>query len=292
MNCCKKKNEKLTQLSKVFLYDDPSTSNLSLEELGDYLKYKLSNIDIQLRDEFFTYHLRLEHTKVNSDERDIQSETVSKLALNLVNTKIRDLNDPKKTISPLSGEISFEERLLREPSKSVFGIFYDGYRLHDVFQESLPESELAQSICHIIFTPRLFGTFDENDRRYHARVILCGYPSIISTTGIVDAPAKPKEYYKIKHGLLRQNLATVEDFIPKELKKKYLKYDDQKLTEVLKGYVMQVIFYHLVGEPFCKEPGCRLYNAHWQEELLQAQLTDPEFCSQHEKFLDEFNKKS
>jgi hypothetical protein len=31
---------------------------------------------------------------------------------------------------------------------------------------------------------------------------------------------------------------------------------------------------------------CHLYNAHWQEELIQAQLrSKTDFCGQHEKIL-------
>jgi len=49
---------------------------------------------------------------------------------------------------------------------------------------------------------------------------------------------------------------------------------------------MQTLFFHLTGNPFCKNKNCRLYNAHWQEDLIQAQLTSKnDFCLQHEKML-------
>jgi hypothetical protein len=171
----------------------------------------------------------------------------------------------------------------------VPGILYDGYKIHQLFQDLLPSEEIERTTCHIIFTPRLFGTFDKSDRRYHARDIICGYPSIISTTGLVEAPAKPREYYKIKQSLVMQNITTIDEFIPEEMKNKYLVYNDPRLTEVVKGYAMQVVFYHLTSEPFCTENYCRLFNAHWQEEMLQAQLTTPEFCDKHEMILEKFN---
>jgi hypothetical protein len=66
-------------------------------------------------------------------------------------------------------------------------------------------------------------------------------------------------------------------------KDRFLAHDDERLTEVMKGYVMQAIFYHLTGNPFCQSRDCRLYNAHWQEEVIQAQLkSGPELCSQHQ----------
>ena len=48
---------------------------------------------------------------------------------------------------------------------------------------------------------------------------------------------------------------------------------------------MQSVFYHLTQEPFCKEKDCRLYNAHWQEEVINAQLKGSEFCEKHEQIL-------
>jgi hypothetical protein len=58
------------------------------------------------------------------------------------------------------------------------------------------------------------------------------------------------------------------------------------MTDVLKGYVAQALFYHLVGYPFCEDKNCRLFNAHRQSELLHAQLHSPyEFCSKHQAVL-------
>jgi hypothetical protein len=64
--------------------------------------------------------------------------------------------------------------------------------------ELLPERELELSHAHVVFTNRLFGTRDESDGRYHMSVSVYGFPSLISTTGIVEAPAKPKEFYELK----------------------------------------------------------------------------------------------
>ena len=52
-----------------------------------------------------------------------------------------------------------------------------------------------QFIFILFFTNKLICTYDYNDYRYHGRAIICANPSIISTTGIIEAPAKPKEYY-------------------------------------------------------------------------------------------------
>jgi len=47
------------------------------------------------------------------------------------------------------------------------------------------------------------------------------------------------------------------------------------------------VFYNLTGAPFCEDVNCRLFNAHWQEEMIKAQITGPyEFCPEHEKALE------
>lgn len=285
MNYCKKKKEKCEQfepLSRIILYNDPSTPNLNLQKIKDYLKTKLNNVDIILRDEFLSYHIQMIENN---------SSYISRLTWKLANTKVRDYYDFQNRIHPLKGEIDIEKKLILNPTKAIPGIFYDGIRLNEIFQELMKANEIDRNNCHIIITSRFFGTFDEFDKRYHARVILCSYPIMISTSGIVEAPAKPKVYYKIKQALLQQNIQTIEEFIPEELKGKYLIYNDSRITEILKGYVMQGIFFDLTSEPFCSNLQCRLYNAHWQEELLQAQLLDPEFCLKHERLLEQINNR-
>ena len=64
---------------------------------------------------------------------------------------------------------------------------YDGFEL----QKILRRFNCNNETLHIIITNRLTCTFDENDKRYHARAVICANPAIISTTGIIEAPAKP-----------------------------------------------------------------------------------------------------
>jgi len=77
------------------------------------------------------------------------------------------------------------------------------------------------------------------------------------------------------------------DVLKGELKGRFIDHGDPRLTEVMKGYVMRALFFHLTGNPFCDHPDCRLYNAHWQEELIRAQLDGKyEFCRDHRKSLN------
>jgi len=81
------------------------------------------------------------------------------------------------------------------------------------------------------------------------------------------------------------------DVLKNQFKELYLEYRDMRLNEVIKGYAMQVLFYYLTGKPFCESKDCRLYNAHWQEDLLHSQIAFNKLCDQHQKILDEIVKK-
>jgi hypothetical protein len=54
---------------------------------------------------------------------------------------------------------------------------------------------------------------------------------------------------------------------------------------VAKGLAAQAVFYGLTGQPFCEKESCRLFNARWQEQLVESQLRSGKFCDQHNRFL-------
>jgi hypothetical protein len=118
--------------------------------------------------------------------------------------------------------------------------------------------------------------------------------ALISTTGIVEAPVKPREFY-IKlaaYNRARQAGVTVpkeKEFmeeLQEEFKNRFITYDDSRMTETAKGYTLQAIFYLLWGEAFCNDPECRLYNAHTQEEMIHTQIESGRFCERHQLFLE------
>jgi hypothetical protein len=160
------------------------------------------------------------------------------------------------------------------------GVVYDGVKIVSIFSELLPEEEFNLEWCHIVITNQLVSSWDTRDKRYHLRVGIYGFPSLLSVPGIIEAPAKPKEFY------LKLRLGINREIVKQEMKSRFIDYKDERLTEILKGYVLQALFFHLIGEPFCSFSYCRLYNAHWQEELICAQLEGEEFCEFHYKLLE------
>ncbi|MFQ6060127.1 MAG: DUF6775 family putative metallopeptidase, partial [Thermoplasmata archaeon] len=168
--------------SVVYLYDEPSSSSLRIGEIAEFLKKKIHNLDVRTRKEFLSFH----------------SSDVEELARKLASAKIRGPQGVQEEVEPLPLEVEFEKKTIREPHRRLSGLLYDGFLLQNLFRELIPEKELHTSLAHIAFTNRIFCTYDKGDNRYHARVIICGYPSLISTSGIVEAPAKPREFYVAK----------------------------------------------------------------------------------------------
>jgi len=253
----------------LHLYTEPSEKTLEIQILAQYLKIKFPKTKIDCRKEFFNYWLK--------------QEEIDQVAEKLARCRISDLQSQELVSSPLSLEIEHEKKNILNPEKRKFGLVYDGLCLQEVYRETIPREERKSSHLQIVFTNQLLATWEE-DGRYHLRVGVYGAPNLISTSGVVEAPAKPKEFYLLKS----LGETAIADWKEKN-KEKFIDYNDPRLTEILKGYLMQAIFYYLTGDLFCKDKNCRLYNAHWQEELIKAQLNKKkEFCITHQKILSSF----
>ena len=90
---------------------------------------------------------------------------------------------------------------------------------------------------------------------------------------------------KQQYGMMGMDDLALAEFKNK-FEGRFIEYNDPRMTEVCKGYTAQALFFHITGEPFCQDKGCRLFNAHWQEELIYSQLESPyEFCDKHANIL-------
>lgn len=162
---------------------------------------------------------------------------------------------------------------------------YDGFVLQGIFARMLQAKEMDH--VHVIITDLLTCTFSEEDWRYHARAVVCGTPSIISTKGIVEAPAKPREFYLAQFGGSADLVKLKRDF-----QGRFIDHGDPRMTEAAAVYALQALFFFVAdGEPFCEDTSCLLYNAHYQEELI-ALIEKGTFCAIHRRMANKFNKKT
>jgi len=253
---------------KIILYDEPTVPEIQLERLEKFIR-EIFTIEIETRKNIFQY----------------SSKNISE---KIASCRIFDLKKRFEKHNPSAESIQLEKEN-KDMSKRDEMILYDGFEFHKAITELIPINENKINTLHIIFTNKLTCTFDENDFRYHARALIGSNPTIISTTGMIEAPAKPKQYYL---DLMTNFSEKRVEEIKKKYKGEFLEYHDSRISEITEGYLLQAIFYNETGEAFCEHRDCRLFNAHWQKDLFFSQLENKRFCKKHQEILNELKNQS
>lgn len=256
----------------VFIYTDHPSGSLSLNEIDEFLSAYGFNVS-QKGDLF------------GAVVPDAQGRL--ELARKLSGCVVSDIETPLKHVqdgihSDLGRELSIMERGSNDPGS----VLYDGNWLQRILYTQMAGPLRAgetREFIDLIFTGRLFGTFQ--DKRYHARVVLLGEPSLLSTSGLVEAPARPREYYYIKGRLIQTGHDTAE--LDEIYRGRYVEYDDEKVSRIMRSYALQAVMYRMTGREFCDSPDCCLYNSHWQEEVLKVHYKSVP-CRECEKILADY----
>jgi len=247
------------KISKIILYNEPSVPEIDITNIEKFIENTFQ-IKTEIRNNIF---------------ENLNQKTYE----NIASSRIFNLKKKFKKHIPSIEEILIESEK-RDMSNREEMILYDGIELNKIIAESIPSEEKNQDVLNIIFTNKLTCTFDENDFRYHARAWVGSNPIIISTTGTIEAPAKPKQYYLD----LMTNFSKEEiEEIKKKYKGQFLEYGDFRMPGIIEGYVLQAIFYYETGDAFCDNKQCRLFNAHWQKDLFISQIDNKKMCKKHEE---------
>jgi len=252
------------KISKIILYEESTVPEIQLKKIKKFITGTFP-IEIELRKNFFQF----------SNEKIFEK---------IANTRIFNLKKQFKKHVPTIDDIQIEkENKDRSEKESI--MLYDGFELQNIITEFIPINENTDDILHIVFTNKLTCTFDEVDFRYHARALVGSNPAIISTTGIIEASAKPKQYYlDLMTSFSKESIEEVKE----KFKGKFLEYHDSRLHEIVEGYLLQSIMYYETGEPFCANKECRLFNAHWQKDLFYTQIENKKFCKKHLETINKF----
>ena len=258
------------KISKVFLYDEPSVPEIEINNLAKFIQETL-DVQVEVRKNFLEYF---------KSDKNTAYELASSWIFNPYSSFERH--------QPTEEEINFEEESFADSSVLNNIILYDGFEIQNLLRKIIPDEELSLDNFHLIFTTRLTCTYDYEDYRYHGRAVICSNPSIISTTGIIEAPAKPRVYYISMYHSMTQGLNV--DALKEQFRGKFLEYHDKNLSKVVRGYALQAIFYYLTAEPFCDSKDCILNNAHWQEDLIHTQVEVGKLCDAHQKILESIKK--
>ena len=209
---------------------------------------------------------------------DVNDDLLSELiAIRLVDPQDRDA----KAVDSFALR-DFERRVLADDARAR-GVPYNGIGLMRFYQKHLKNADMLGPEMHIVITDRLIMTWSDDDLRYHARVAVFGVPCVISVSGLVEAPARPKEYYLAKQAL--SAIGATDAPLADKFSGRYLEQDDSRTFQVMRGYLLQCLFYALFSDPFCKNKNCMLYNAHWQEDMINVQIKIGRLCNKHSRLL-------
>ena len=248
------------KISKIILYNEPTVPEIQIEKIKQFI-IDTFQIKVEVKDNFF-------------------ESLEDKVFENIASTQIFDLKKQFKKHIPTQDEIQIEKESQDTSEKDIMTL-YDGFELQNIIAGNISNTD---DIFHIIFTTKLTATFDRDDFRYHARALISSNPSIISTTGIIEAPAKPKQYYlNLMTNFSEKNIEEVKEKYEGE----FLEYHDSRLNDIVEGYVLQAIMYYTIGEAFCENKECRLFNAHWQKDLFYSQVENKKLCDKHQRKLKE-----
>lgn len=160
---------------------------------------------------------------------------------------------------------------------------YDGHEILRAASAITGPGASLHGTLHIIFTDMLICTYDDDDARYHARPIVASNPSLISTSSMIWGPARSQQYYK--DIMICTRTKGDESEIEARHASDHLTRGDVRMQQVAEGYAMQAVFYAMTRQAFCNVPECRLYNAHWQSEMISAQMR-AKLCDAHQRILD------
>ncbi|HET9807053.1 MAG TPA: DUF6775 family putative metallopeptidase [Nitrososphaeraceae archaeon] len=201
-----------------------------------------------------------------------------------------------------------EKKVVVAPNKKkefVDLLLYDGFVIQKLLQKLLQkliqndeqqqqqqeqEQELTFTKLYILITDKLLCTFDETDWRYHARSLICGNPTLISTSGIVEGIAKPRDYY-YKLYFFRGDDLDIVDELKREYNGQFVNYNDPRINDIIIGLSLQSLFYFInSGDPFCEDRNCRLFNAHFQDDIIRINIKEKKICQRHKILLNKYNQ--
>jgi hypothetical protein len=251
------------------LYDDPESAGLNVLDLAGYLAARLPDVEVSPRSDYFTHHL----ARFAEEQQDM---LVQELEKQLSSFEIEDAILPED-----------RGKAPAEPTEDLdLGAIYDATGLQAALKLLLPPEESGADHLHIVFTDHCIADWDLAARRMRIRIAALGQPTVISTSGLIEAPEKPKQYHFMRAQLAFLGQEEALDEVEGHFSDTTLGYADPRLNEVLKGYVLKAAFYRMFNEAACRVQSCRLFDAATHEEMLEAQTgRRPGLCHRHAEML-------
>ncbi len=257
-------------LSHVYLYDDPDAPGLDIDEVGGYIASVFPRTEVLPRSDFFTHQFR----RFTAEQRaELERQVIQQLA------RIR-------VTEVLAGLESFGGE--EEPQDALADSFtFHAAPYQTVLRLLLPDDEIDAGHLHIVFTEAAIGTWREELSLFRLHAICLGSPTIVSTTGFVEALPRPREYEfkRAQLAIFGVDQDALED-LSEEFADRTFGYGDARINEIAKGYALMACFHRAFGSTFCADRHCRLHAARTQEELIEAQCGPKAgLCDTHQVML-------
>jgi hypothetical protein len=268
----------------INFYNESSWPEIDIEKIIACLKELLPNNIIKKEKESWLYLNSIEKEKILSLYNDAIIQDLKQPLY------IYDLNYDGYNYKDI-----IEKRIIAPSKKKAFVdcLLYDGFVIQKLLKNLIQndeQQELTLTKLKILIIDELLCTFDETDWRYHARPLICGNPTLISTSGIVEGIAKPRDYY-YKLYFFRQKGIDIVNELEREYDGQFINFNDTRINEIIIGLVLQSLFYFInSGDPFCEDKNCRLFNAHFQDDIIRINIKDKKICQRHNILLNKYNE--
>jgi hypothetical protein len=250
----------------VYLYDEPDAPGLDTAVIGGYLASELPGLDVQLRRDFLTHQL----ARFPDEQREVLEREMMK---QLGRARVTNLAAPCE-----------REHLPVSPEELGLDRVYDAAALQAILRLLIAEEESSADHIHLVFTEHAIGSWSGETEPFRLHILCMGEPSVLSTTGLVEALPRPREYEfrRAQLAFLGLDEDALED-LAEEFADRTFGYGDRRINQVCQGYALMACYYRLFGEAFCHDPACRLYAARSHEELIEVQCGERVgLCERHD----------
>lgn len=256
-------------LKSIFIYDAPDAIGLDIRAIGYHLADMFPRVEVETRTDFFTWHLgQFDLDQVEALTAEVAARLEEREVHNLVAPDRRDDFEPET------------------PEERELGTVYLAEPLQDVMRAVIPAEERGAQALHLAFITQCIGCFVPGESHFRLQMVQHGEPTIISTTGIIEAPALPREYAFRRAQLLMFGLDAAAEELDGLFAEEALAHGDTRLNRVATGIALQAVFRHAFGEVGCAEPTCPLHVATTHDELARAHLSDDSrLCDRHTRMV-------
>jgi len=253
--------------SFIYLYDENIISEIDISSFVEFLQKYFPFSIIRFRKSFLNYWIPRSKWKGGN---------LTKIAFRLAQTRINQIEIQKVTTTiPLPEEVDFEQSFLLGNKRNPKRVIYDACRVIAIYSELFDREELNLDHCHLVLTDRLLGVWGKEERRYQIKGVVFGNPTLISISGILERLSQLKRFEEENE----QNMGRTERGSCDKT---------EQLQEIVKGHMLQALFYYITGNPFCSNRNCCLFEDRSQEDIIHAQLkVESDLCPFHHQMIED-----